>query len=155
MRLKKVTNKRAFTLMELTITIAMATIVIFTTGAVLVESQRGTSSVHQNRGLRTRKSSPFKKLLKVRPTIPRTKFFFSALFSHCCGLTPPRVPPQRGGMVSPQQLLQFRRLAIALQNSVRSRSSKLSSMREQTHLSSLNIGQAYARWPIRADESAF
>ena len=46
MRLKKVTNKRAFTLIEITITLAMATIVLFSTGVLLLESQRGWSVMY-------------------------------------------------------------------------------------------------------------
>jgi len=46
MRLKKVTNKRAFTLIEIMITMALATIVIFSTGALLLESQKGWSVMY-------------------------------------------------------------------------------------------------------------
>ena len=46
MRLKKVTNKRAFTLIEMTIAMAMATIVVSGTGILLMESQRGWSEMY-------------------------------------------------------------------------------------------------------------
>ena len=46
MRLKKVTNKRAFTLIEIMITMVMAIIIIFSTGALLLDSQRGWSAMY-------------------------------------------------------------------------------------------------------------
>ncbi len=46
MRLKKVTNKRAFTLIEIMVTMALATIVIFSTGVLLLDSQRGWSVMY-------------------------------------------------------------------------------------------------------------
>lgn len=51
-------------------------------------------------------------------------------------------------------LLQIRRLAIVLRISVRSQMPKLSSMRKQTLLALLELGQAIAMWPIQTDESA-
>jgi len=46
MGLKKVTNKRAFTLIEIVITMALATIVLFSTGVLLLEGQRGWSVMY-------------------------------------------------------------------------------------------------------------
>jgi type II secretory pathway pseudopilin PulG len=46
MRVKKVTNKRAFTITELMVTILMAAIVILGTGVLLVDSHRGWRAMY-------------------------------------------------------------------------------------------------------------